>query len=246
MQIETLSPSLQQKISPFFHEILQSAAPRIHSLYLVGSVLTEDYLEGVSDLNSIIVLRKMDLQFLEVLTPLGGKYGKTGLAAPWVMDPGYIQSSVDVFPLEFLSLKLVHHTLYGEDLLEGLKINRKELQFQCERELLGKLIWLRRIYVSAGGDRKVLAADIVRHFRGYLPLFRGILHLLGQAPASGVKKAMEQLVNLTGIEIEVFAEIHAIKRNLSKPSNEEISRLFENFYRATERLAGVVDGIQIP
>ncbi len=246
LQIETLSPSLQQKISHFFHEILQSAAPRIHSLYLVGSVLTEDYLEGVSDLNSIIVLRKMDLQFLEVLTPLGGKYGKTGLAAPWVMDPGYIQSSVDVFPLEFLSLKLVHHTLYGEDLLEGLKINRKELQFQCERELLGKLIWLRRIYVSAGGDRKVLAADIVRHFRGYLPLFRGILHLLGQAPASGVKKAMEQLVNLTGIEIEVFAEIHAIKRNLSKPSKEEISRLFENFYRATERLAGVVDGIQIP
>ncbi len=246
LQIETLSPSLQQKISPFFHEILQSAAPRIHSLYLVGSVLTEDYLEGVSDLNSIIVLRMMDLQFLEVLTPLGGKYGKTGLAAPWVMDPGYIQSSVDVFPLEFLSLKLVHHTLYGEDLLEGLKINRKELQFQCERELLGKLIWLRRIYVSAGGDRKVLAADIVRHFRGYLPLFRGILHLLGQAPASGVKKAMEQLVNLTGIEIEVFAEIHAIKRNLSKPSKEEISRLFENFYRATERLAGVVDGIQIP
>jgi len=246
LKIGTLSPSLQQKISPFFHEILQSAAPRIHSLYLVGSVLTEDYLEGVSDLNSIIVLRKMDLDFLEVLAPLGGKYGKTGLAAPWVMDPGYIQSSVDVFPLEFLSLKLVHHTLYGEDLLAGLEINRKELRFQCERELLGKLIWLRRIYVSASGDHKVLAADIVRHFRGYLPLFRGILHLLGQAPASGLKKVMEQLVNLTGMEIEVFAEIHAIKKNLSKPSKEEISGLFENFYRATERLAEVVDGIQIP
>ncbi len=245
LKIGTLSPSLQQKISPFFREILQSAAPRIHSLYLVGSVLTEDYLEGVSDLNSIIVLREMALDFLDVLAPLGGKYGKTGLAAPSVMDSGYIQSSVDLFPLEFLSLKLVHHTLYGEDLLAGLQIDRKELRCQCERELLGKLIWLRRIYVSAMGDHKVLAADIVRHFRGYLPLFRGIVHLLGQAPANGLKKALEQLVTLTGAEIEVFAEIYAIKKNLSKPSKEEISGLFENYYRATERLAEVVDGIKI-
>jgi hypothetical protein len=245
LQIETLSPSLQEKISPFFHEILKSAAPRIHSLYLVGSVLTEDYLEGVSDLNSIIVLRKMGLDFLDVLAPLGGKYGKTGLAAPWVMDPGYIQGSVDVFPLEFLSLKLVHHTLYGEDLLAGLPIDRKELRFQCERELLGKLIWLRRIYVSAMGDHKVLAADIVLHSRGYLPLFRGILHLLGVPPASGLKKSMEQLSTLTGLEIGVFAEVSALKKNLSKPSKEEISGLFENFYRATERLAEVVDGIKI-
>lgn len=160
LQMEALSPSLQQKISPFFHEILERAAPRIHSLYLVGSVLTEDYFEGVSDLNSIIVLHKMDLDFLDLLAPLGRKYGKTGLAAPWVMDPGYIQCSVDVFPLEFLSLKSVHRTLYGEDLLAGLTIDRKELRFQCERELLGKLIWLRRIYVSAMGDHQVLAATL--------------------------------------------------------------------------------------
>ncbi|MGA8573469.1 MAG: hypothetical protein WB560_13470 [Desulfobaccales bacterium] len=245
LQIETLSPSLQQKISPFFHEILDSAAPRIHSLYLVGSVLTEDYLEGVSDLNSIIVLGKMDLDFLDVLAPLGPKYGKTGLAAPWVMDPGYIQGSVDVFPLEFLSLKLVHHTLYGEDLLGGLKFDRRELRFQCERELLGKLLWLRRIYVSAMGDHQVLAADIVRHSKGYLPLFRGILHLLGESPASSLKKSLEQLVTLTGADLGVFAEISAIKKNLSKPSKEEISGLFENLYRATERLAEVVDGIKI-
>jgi hypothetical protein len=245
LQIEALSPSLQQKISPFFHEVLKSAAPRIHSLYLVGSVLTEDYLEGVSDLNSFIVLRKMDLDFLDVLAPLGGKYGKTGLAAPWVMDPGYIQSSVDVFPLEFLSLKLVHHTLYGEDLLEGLTIDRRELRFQCERELWGKLIWLRRIYVSAMGDHKVLAADIVRHSRGYLPLFRGILHLLGVAPESSLKKILEQLAALTAVDIGVIEEISAIRKNLSKPSKEEISGLFENFYRATERLAEVVNGIKI-
>ena len=42
LRIENLSPWLRDKISPFFHEILENAVAQIHSLYLVGGVLTED------------------------------------------------------------------------------------------------------------------------------------------------------------------------------------------------------------
>lgn len=243
--IQSLSPSLRDKISPFFHDILQNSASNIHSIYLVGSVLTEDYLEKISDINSIIVLQKMDLAFLDILAPLGKKYRKKGIAVPLIMDAGSIRNSLDVFPIEFLNFKLVHQTIYGEDLLSGLEINKEELKYQCEREIRGKLVWLQKSYVSSMGDKKILAANIVSHLRGYLPLFRGILHLLGQAPPIALKKVLDLLFNLTGIETEIFEEIYAIKKNLKKPSKEEISQLFEKFYRATEKLAEVVDGIQI-
>lgn len=242
---ENLSPSLQGKISPFFHEILEAARAKVHSLYLVGEVLTEDYQEGASKIDSVIILQKMDLAFLDILAPLGGKYGKQGLAAPLIMDPAYICNSVDVFPLEFLNIQLLHHPLYGEDLFAPLEVDHKELRYQCERELKGKLIWLHRIYVSAMGDKKVLAGDIVRHFAGYLPLFRGILSLLGQMSAGGLKMVLEQLDQLTGMETAVFEEIYAIKKNLTQPAKEDISQLFAKFYRATERLAEVVDGLHI-
>ena len=133
---------------------MPDSAPVIHSIDLVGSVLTEDYFEKVSDINSIIVLQKMDLAFLDILAPLGRKYGKQGIAVPFIMDPGYIQSSLKVFPIEFLNFKLVHHTIYGDDLLAGLEINRGELRRQCEREIKGKLIWLQKSYVSAMGIKK--------------------------------------------------------------------------------------------
>lgn len=239
---ENLRLSIQEKISPFFHEILQNSASQIHSMYLVGAVLAK---EDASKIDSVIVLEKMDLAFLDILAPLGSRYGKQGFVAPLIMDPVYICNSVDVFPLEFLNFKLLHHTLYGEDLFAGLTIDQKELRYQCERELKGKLIWLHRIYVSSMGDRKVLAGDIVRHFEGYLPLFRGLAHLLGQAPAAGLTRVLDQLGESAGTETEVFEEIYAIKQNLDKPSKEEISQLFEKFYRATVRLAEVVDGLQI-
>lgn len=243
LKTENLSPALQEKISPFFHEVLQNSAPNVHSIYLVGGVLTEDYREKATKIDSVIVLQKMDLAFLDILAPLGGRYGKQGFAAPLIMDPAYIHSSVDVFPLEFLNFQLVHQAIYGEDLLAGLTIDRQELRYQCERELKGKLLWMHRIYVSAMGDKTVLAGDIVRHFDGYLPLIRGILHLLGQTPPPGLKAALDLLFKLTGAETEVYEEIYTIKQNLSKPSKEEVTELFTRFYRATERLAEVVDGL---
>ena len=245
LSTDKLSPAVQEKISPFFHEILENSAPQIHSIYLVGSVLTADYLEKTSKIDSVIVLQKMDLAFLDVLAPLGNKYGKRGLAPPLIMDPGYIHSSVDVFPLEFLNFKLMHQALYGEDLLAGLEIDRQELRYQCERELKGKIIWLHRIYVSAMGDKKVLATDIVRHFDGYPSLFRGILHLLGLAPPDDLKTALNRLDKVSGTDTGVFAEIDAIKKGLTQPSQEEISQLFKKFYLATQRLAEVVDGLKI-
>ncbi|MCL4501133.1 MAG: hypothetical protein M1438_04675 [Deltaproteobacteria bacterium] len=244
LNTDNLSPSLREKISPFFHEILEKSSTPIDSIYLVGKVLTEDFREGVSKIDSVIVLKQMDLAFLDILAPLGKKYGQQGIAAPLIMDPVYICNSVDVFPLEFLNLKLLHQVIYGKDLFASLVIDKHELRYQCERELKGKLLWLHRIYVSAMGDRKVLAGDIVRHFDGYLPLFRGLAHLMGQAPAAGLKAAVDQVGQLTGLATEVFEEICAIKQNQTQPAKEEISQLFEKFYRATAKLAEAVDGLQ--
>jgi len=244
LNTEKLSLSLQEKITPFFHEILQSLAAQIDSIHLAGSVLTEDYRECSGKIDSVVVLKRMELAFLVVLAPLGRKYGQQGIAAPLIMDPAYIESSIDVFPLEFFNFQLLHQTIYGEDRFAGLSINRQELRYQCERELKGKLLWLHRIYVSAMGDGKILSRDIMRHFEGYVPLFRGIAHLLGQTPARGLKTLLDQVVGLTGRETGVFTELYAIKQNLSQPSKEEISALFGKFYGATARLVEVVDGLQ--
>ncbi len=78
-----------------------------------------------------------------------------------------------------------------------------------------------------------------------MPILRGILHLLGQEPPPGLEKVLDLISKSTGIDTRVFAEIYAIKKNLAKPSKEEVSQLFVGFYEATQRLVEVVDGIQV-
>ena len=243
LNTNNISEFLKPKITPFFQEILEKYDGNMHSIYLVGSALTPDYIENVSDINSVITLRKMDLGFLDILAPLGKKYHKTGLAAPLVMDLHYIESSLDVFPVEFLNFQLIHRVILGEDLLTGLEIAKADLRRQCERELKSKLIWLRRGYVSAMGDPTTVTANIVRQYTAYIPLFRAIIRLWDQPPPIDIQAVTDRIAQLTGADIQVFEQILAVKKGLLKPSEAELAEIFKKFYQATEHLGDMVDAL---
>jgi hypothetical protein len=52
-------------------DMLREHASNIHSIHIVGSAVISDYNENVSDINSLVLLRDMDLRFLSFLAPLG-------------------------------------------------------------------------------------------------------------------------------------------------------------------------------
>jgi len=132
-----------EKFKPFQEDILSRYPDNIHSITIIGSSLTDDFDSENSDINSVFVLHRMDLKFLELLAPLGKKYRKKKVAAPLIMTREYIDKSLDVFPLEFMNIKLLHKTVLGDDLFQGLEIDISDLRLQCERELKVTLIGLR-------------------------------------------------------------------------------------------------------
>ena len=135
-----LKREVAKRFQPFLDETLSTNLQKIHSIHIYGSALTSDYIPGSSDINSIFVLHKMDFEFLETLAPLGKKYGKKKLAAPLIMTPDYIQNSVDVFPIEFLNIKMFHQTVHGQDLFPDINIKQSDLRHQCEREKQVRLL----------------------------------------------------------------------------------------------------------
>ena len=175
-----LKTEISSTYKPFLDEILSGYKDNIHSIHITGSALTDDFDPKTSDINSVFILQDMDLKFLELLAPMGKKYGKKKIAAPLIMTPDYIMKSLDVFPIEILNIKLLHYTVMGEDLFQDLEINRSDLRYQCERELKVKLIGLRQGYIATAGDRKTLTAGFVDSFSGYIPLLRAVIVLLGK------------------------------------------------------------------
>jgi hypothetical protein len=243
LTLDRLKWTAAEKIRPFLEEVLAGYREKIHSIHITGTAITDDFDDKVSDVNSVIVLQVMDLKFLELLAPLGKKYGKQKVAAPLIMTPGYILSSLDVFPIEFLNFKSIHATVFGEDILEGIEIRRMDLRHQCERELKAKLIRLRQGYLSSQGDRKLLTESFARSITDYIPLFRGILLLLGQQPPIMQYEVIEALGRAAGVDTGVFVKVLQKKHEKIKLTIEELNTIFEDYYAATEKLGAIVDEI---
>jgi len=244
LKLEKLHPAAEKRIRPFLDEVIGHYKEKIHSIHVTGTAITEDFDENVSDVNSVFVLKGMDLKFLEIMAPLGKKYGKQKVAAPLIMTPDYIQSSLDVFPIEFLNFSLIHSAVFGDDIFENIQIKRMDLRHQCERELKAKLIWLRQGYLSSMGDRKLLSEGFVNSITGYIPLFRGIISLLRKEPPVRQSDVISGLSEATGISTGVFAKVLKAKHAKIKFSLEELNTIFEDYYAATEKLGKIVDEIK--
>jgi hypothetical protein len=186
----------------------------------------------------------MDLKFLELLATLGKKYQKKRIAAPLIMTPEYITNSLDVFPIEFLNIKLLHKTIFGENLFQDLKINRADLRLQCERELKVRLIGLRQGYISCLGNSKMLMNMFIDSFSGYIPLFKGIIFLLGKKPPVTSRDAIDVLEEVTSVSTRVFNTVLKQKKQKTKLMMDQLNTIFQEYYTAIERLGDITDGIK--
>ena len=245
LKLDRLSRTVEEKVRPFLEEILAGYRDNIDSIHLVGSAVTEDYHEKTSDINSVVVLKEMNLKFVEFLAPLGKRYRKKGVSAPLIMTPDYIKTSLDVFPVEFLDLKHIHETVFGDDILQSIDISNSDLRQQCERDVKSRLVGLRQGYISSMGDRPELTARLAGSISGYMPLFRGIIYLMGRERPVKKHDVIAELHSVTGVDTSIFRKVLDIRRGSLKPAKEEIDKVFEEYYAATEKIGEIVDGLAI-
>jgi hypothetical protein len=231
------------KIAPMITDLLGHQAAGIHSIHIVGSAVIADYNEKLSDINSVVVLHQMDLEFLEFLAPLGKRYGKKKIAAPLVMTPSYIEDSLDAFPLEFLDFKLIHKTIYGPDLFTGLTIAPADLRLQCEREIKTRQIHLRQGYISSLGRKELLSALLIRSFTGSMALFRAVISLLGKEPPIPRQQVIRLFKEATGVDTTVFEQILQLKSGNLKLSEQDLHALFKQYYNALEAFGKTINAL---
>lgn len=241
LDLHNVPPIILDKIKTFFSEILKPYSHNIHSIYIVGSAITADFNENVSDINSIIILNEINNDFIRFLSTFGNKYRKKKIAAPLVMTPQFILNSLDVFPIEFHDFKLIHQTILGPDILSGLEINKRYLRLQCEREAKAKIVGLRQGYISSSGDRELITSMIIRSFTGLFPFFRAILFLLDMKPPILRSDVIKEIQGIAHIQSDIFERMLLLKNRTLKPSMRELDQIFDEYCIAFEKIANIVD-----
>ncbi len=206
-------------------------------IIMYGSAVTHEYKPGVSDINVAIVLNDNSISQISKSIALQKKWVKSGVSTPFFMTMQYIQNSRDTYPVEFIDMRSNYRVLFGEDIFENFEIKHEHIRLQCERELRGIAIHLRRSFVQCAGNNKSLSGLLNASIRRLIPVFKGLLVLKEKSipkSKSDIVSAVEDSYNLGASSLsEVF--------NSMNKKLDNYSQLFDTYANDVDKLILCVD-----
>jgi len=231
---QTCDARIREAIQNYASWVRESTGQGGLSLTLIGRVLSGGFQPNTHNVQSVLVLDRIDFVVMARLAEQGPRYGKTGIAAPLLMTPKHIETSLDSFPLELLEIQQRHSTLWGEDPFGSLTFDATHVRLECERELKRFLIGLRQGVLSAAGRASAMDAVVRDIGEGILRACRGLLWIKGATGFEPDDKVVGKLETIIG---RSFPSLCIVAASGSISSMKDV----ESLYREIEHLKEVVD-----
>jgi len=235
-----MNPNVDEIVRNFVEDVRQIYGDSLLAIILYGSAASGEYVKGKSNINCLVLLKRVTMAELKRSTKYVRKWRKNGIVAPLFLDPAYTRSSADVFPIEFLDMKERYCLLYGQDFLRDLDVSLRNLRFQCEQELKGKLLRLRQLYLERADSIEALKSLMIKSLSSFTVLFKALLRLKGVAALNSTDEILAQLSAL-GLPTEAATRILSLKRKDIKARQDELDTLFDQYLAEIQAAVDYVD-----
>jgi hypothetical protein len=225
----------------FLSEVREALGEDLGAVVLFGSAAAGRHVAGRSDVNFLLVAKRIDRRHLDSLAMRSKRWSRMGIAPPLIVEPSFLHSSLDSYPLEILGMLAAHQPLFGPDPLDGLLPATVHVRLQAEREIKAKQLWLRRGYLESQGS----ATQLLGLLRDALPsidaILRGLVFLRGGQWKPGGKELYEEGARLFDIDASVLVAIGEVRAGRSRPDRPATFGLYGRLLDLLSSLAGAVE-----
>jgi predicted nucleotidyltransferase len=196
---------------------------------IYGSSVSGNFVEGVSDVNILILLDKPDAGQLETFGRDVYRTMRRYKITPLILSKTEFMNSADVFPMEYLDIMDRKKILFGEDITEQLSLSLKNLRHQLEDRLRGAVASLRQAVVASRGKERILRKWLKNWYGSMGALFRGLLRLRGvkNIPVDA-EEAARMIQQELKIDIDPFLKLIGLRKGERFHTGEFLGDLFSS------------------
>jgi hypothetical protein len=213
---------------------------RIRSAALFGSAARAEWVEGVSDVNVLVLVDTIDAQLLARASATARSSVKRNVM-PLLMELDEWRRAADVFSIELADMRDAHVPLFGDDPVAHYEAGTSNLRLQAERELRAKLLHLHAGMLLAGDDRRRLGQLFLRALPSFITYLRAALRLAGQAVPPTTPEVTDQACQLAGADPAPFQRVFAARSSHAKLDLDAGDPLADRFNTSAQRLAEYID-----
>jgi len=211
------------------------------SIMLYGSAAGRDYKPGISDINFMIVLTDEGIKDPDRAFGLIKKWKKRKVSVPLFLTNHYIETSTDVYPIEYLNFQRKYIPVYGADVLKGLSFKKEFLRLQAEREIKGKSLILREAYIESAGNKRAIIGIINQSLHAFMAIFYALLVLKETDIPEDKRSLITQTSSIFCLDNNILMKMLNISEGRIKPDEKELNRIFKDYMNEIEKLSKIVD-----
>lgn len=240
---------MQKILDKFIEKLKTTFDGRLSSVFLYGSCAVEDCSREFNDINLVVIVNDLCAEDLKKAHLFTKDFAKKSKSLPIFMNKQEWLNSCDVYPIEYSDIKERYKIVLGENLIEGLKIDKMHLRLQCESELKNVLIRLRQTYLANSSDKNALKKLIIASSKSLVVLYRTVLRLLGEA----VPTLHADVINLfcekiqggeNGFDCSLFLKIIEFKKNSNLIKSSEYESVVQKLIDSTNYVLKYVDELE--
>jgi hypothetical protein len=207
---------------------------------LYGSAATGEQLGKRSDLNVLVIVRRIDVPLLRREAAIARAWAEAGNPPPLTLTEAEWASSADIFPMEYSDILERHRVLHGTPPFEGVRPSREHLRLQAENEAMGKLIQFRQGILRTGGEYRRIAELLRGSISTFMVIFRAVVRLHGQTPPRDQEELCATVGRLAGFDATPFAKVVRHVRGTEKLTEGDteavLSGYLDNLHRLVEHI----------
>jgi predicted nucleotidyltransferase len=213
----------------------------LRSVILYGSSVAGEHIPKHSDYNVLIVLDSIPLDRLAAIGSVLRSWGEDNNPPPMIFTSAEWKSSADVFPMEYADILERHKVLHGEDVTQGITVERTDLRLEVEQQALGKLLHLRRGAMAAGDDGDIQLRVMENSLSSIMVVFRSVVRLAGDVPPQDYIALSRDVAARAGFDAGPVNRIIEHVRGTRKIAKKEAGAVLVGYLGEMESLVAWLD-----
>ena len=233
---------MEGKLNELVSRLREAAGKNLESIILYGSAARGDYRPGASDLNILCTLVTIDVNELQLLSPVVSWWTQEMKEpAPLFFLTEELGRSTDVFAIESLDIKRAHRVLFGKDPVANLEVPMNLHRVEVERDLRMTLLRLRQHLLHAGRDEMEATKVLRKTISGVLTLLRHTLLAFGEEPPAEPQGIFARIAAVSSADAEAFQAVHDFREKGA--TRHDVFDIYDGYIHALEKVIIALDGM---
>jgi hypothetical protein len=219
----------------------------LRAVVLYGSAAGGDTHGKHSDQNVLVIVREIPPASLAPMGALTRAWNEAGNPAPLTMTEAEWRSSLDVFAIEHADIRERHRILYAADGYQPIGTaapHKADLRQQLEYEAMGTLLRFRGAAFASAGSSDKQSALLTASLSQVLVLFRAVLRLCGETPATDAESVCKAVAAHAGLDAAPFLAVVQMRRGGDPAlAASSVPMVVMGYHEGLQRLVAFLDAM---